>query len=74
MDKSKKKTYKETNILNLKTTKVKKKLKWSCKLTFEKNIYLLTSWYKTFYENKKDIENVSLEQILFYEKILKKKL
>lgn len=70
----KKKTYKETNILNLKTTKVKKKLKWSCKLSFEKNIYLLTNWYKTFYENKKDIENVSSEQILFYEKILKRKL
>ena len=69
----KKKSYEETNILNLKTTKAKNILNWSCKLSFEKNIFLITDWYKNFYENKKKIENISLDQILFYEKILKKK-
>ena len=73
MDKSKKKSYKETNILNLKTAKAKNILNWSCKLSFKKNIFLITNWYKNFYENKKKIENISLDQILFYEKILKKK-
>ena len=69
----KKKSYKETNILNLKTAKAKNILNWSCKLSFEKKIFLITDWYKNFYENKKKIENISLDQILFYEKILKKK-
>tara|TARA_Y100000389_G_scaffold205018_1_gene262029 strand:- start:4042 stop:5115 length:1074 start_codon:yes stop_codon:yes gene_type:complete len=68
----KKKIYKETHTLNLKTHKAKKILKWSCKLSFEKNIFLLTSWYKNYYENRKQIEKISLEQIRYYEKLINK--
>lgn len=66
----KKRTYKETQTLNLKTNKAKKTLKWSCKISFEKNIFLLTRWYKNYYENRKQIEKISLEQIRYYEKLI----
>ena len=69
----KKVRYKETNILNLKITKAKKLLNWSCKLSFKKNIFLVTEWYKNFYENKKSLEEISLKQILSYEKLINNK-
>lgn len=66
-------TYKETQTLNLKTNKAQKILNWSCKISFKENIFLLTQWYKNYYENKKQIEKISLKQIRYYEKLIYKK-
>ena len=41
----KKKSYKETNILNLKTAKAKNILNWSCKLSFKKNVINFICFY-----------------------------
>jgi nucleoside-diphosphate-sugar epimerase len=35
---------------------------------------LTISWYKEFYNNKKNIQNFSIDQIKYYERVLERKL
>ena len=63
----------ENKLLNLNNQKSKKILKWKPNLTFNQRIYLTIDWYRQFYKNKKNINNISLEQLKFYQKICEKK-
>ena len=64
----------ESNLLKLNSIKAKKKLNWKCILTFRETINLVITWYKAFYGKKLDMENVSIDQIRFYEKIFVKRI
>ena len=68
------KTFYESNLLKLNSIKAKKKLNWKCILTFRETINLVITWYKAFYGKKLDMENVSIDQIRFYEKIFVKRI
>jgi CDP-glucose 4,6-dehydratase len=63
----------ESSLLKLNSQKAKKKLKWRSVLTFEENIYLVANWYKNFYLDPKRAIKLTLNQIEFYQKILKKR-
>ena len=65
--------YKENKLLQLNSNKAKLKLKWFCKLNFNKTISFTANWYKQYYLNKKTIFNYSISQIKDYQKILTKK-
>ena len=68
------KAFYESNLLKLNSIKAKKKLNWKCILTFRETINLVITWYKAFYGKKLDMENVSIDQIRFYEKIFVKRI
>ena len=61
-------------VIKLNSIKAKKKLNWKCILTFRETINLVINWYKAFYGKKLDMENVSIDQIRFYEKIFLKRI
>ena len=54
--------------------KAKKKLKWKSILNIKQTIKLTTNWYKTFYTNSQEIKKLSIDQIKFYENLMKKKI
>lgn len=64
-----KKTFNESNLLKLNSSKSLKKLRWSNKLTFSETIKMTTKWYKTFYE-KKNIVDFTSQQIKDFEQKL----
>tara|TARA_B100001248_G_scaffold50550_2_gene32698 strand:- start:9690 stop:10757 length:1068 start_codon:yes stop_codon:yes gene_type:complete len=66
----KKKKFNESNLLQLNSFKAKKKLKWQCKLSFEKAINFTAEWYKIYYFNRKNILSTTLKQIQDYEKLI----
>ena len=68
------KAFYESNLHKLNSIKAKKKLNWKCILTFRETINLVITWYKAFYGKKLDMENVSIDQIRFYEKIFVKRI
>ena len=70
--KNKKIIFDESQILNLDSTKAKKKLGWQTVLNFKKTIYFVIEWYKYFYSKKKNIYNFSISQICEFEKLLSK--
>lgn len=63
----KNKKFKETKILNLNCDKAKKLLSWKSVLSFDNNIKMVTDWYKTFYFNRKNIKELSVKQIRYYQ-------
>ena len=65
---ARKKYYYESNLLQLNSTKAKKKLKWKCKLNFNENIKLVSKWYKNFYFKEGDNFLFSKNQIEDYQK------
>jgi len=65
--------YKENKLLQLNSNKAKLKLKWFCKLNFNRAISFTANWYKQYYFNKKIIFDYSISQIKDYQKILPKK-
>jgi CDP-glucose 4,6-dehydratase len=67
------KIFKESSLLKLNSQKAKKILKWKSLLTFKENIYLVSSWYKNFYLNSKQVYKLTLSQIEYYQKILNKR-
>ncbi len=69
--KKKKRKFYESGLLKLNSNKVKKKLKWSCILSFKKTIELVAIWYKEYY-NKKNRKVITISQIDFYMKLLEK--
>ena len=53
--------------------KASKKINWKSVLTFKENIFLVADWYKNFYSNPREVYNLTINQILRYQKILSKK-
>jgi len=60
-------TYHESTLLKLNSSKSLKYLNWKNKLDFKEFIKLVTDWYKCFYENK-NIYDFSIKQIRNFEK------
>lgn len=60
-------TYHESTLLKLNSSKSLKYLNWKNKLDFKELIKLVTDWYKCFYE-KKNIYDFSIKQIRNFEK------
>ena len=73
MPKSRKKFY-ESELLRLNCNKAKKILKWKNILKFNETVEMAASWYRSYYENPKDINKITKKQIREYEKLLKKRL
>ena len=73
MPKSRKKFY-ESELLRLNCNKAKKILKWKNILKFNETIEMVASWYRSYYENPKNIDKITRKQIREYEKLLKKRL
>jgi len=65
--------FKENNLLHLNSNKAKKILKWTTVLDFNNSIKFTVEWYKNYLKNKKNIYQYSVNQILNYQEILKKK-
>jgi CDP-glucose 4,6-dehydratase len=62
----------ESKLLKLDSSKAKKKLKWVPILSFEDTIKQTTIWYKSFYDKKNNIYELSKKQIKDYIKKIKK--
>jgi CDP-glucose 4,6-dehydratase len=61
----------ESSLLQLDCSKAKKILKWSARLDLDETIEFVVDWYKNYKTNKKNILQVSIEQINHY---MKKKI
>ena len=67
-----KKNFKENHLLNLNNSKAKKYIKWKPVLNIDNSIKLTMNWYKSFsLKNKNQTKKKSLEQINYFEKLLK---
>ena len=63
----KKTKIKESKLLKLNCSKVKKKLGWKSILSFEETIEMTIIWYKNFYKDKQlSSKNISINQIKFF--------
>jgi len=58
---------KEAHFLMLNCEKSEKKLGWSANLAFEESVELAASWYKQYYENPKNMNKFTSDQIKKYE-------
>lgn len=56
----------EAHLLKLDSTKARSELKWEPKLNINEAVELTTDWYKSF-RDKKDLAELTKEQISFYE-------
>ena len=65
-----KKTFFENTLLKLNSSKAKKNLNWKCILQFNETIFLTTDWYKKFYKDKNKVKKNSLNQIVYYQKLI----
>lgn len=61
----KKKQFYESKLLKLNCMKAKK-IGWKSILSLQETLFLTTTWYKTFYFNKKNINDFSKDQIKRY--------
>ena len=68
-----KRDFYESNLLKLNSKKAAINLKWKCILSFAETIEMVADWYKRYYSKKKEMYDVSLNQIKDYEKLLKKR-
>ncbi len=73
MPKSRKKFY-ESELLRLNCNKAKKILKWKNILKFSETVEMVASWYRSYYDHPKNIDEITRKQIREYEKLLKKRL
>ena len=64
-----KKTFKESQLLKLNSSKARKKLSWKNRLSFNETIEMTTKWYEMFYKNK-SMSNFTSKQIEEYRKKL----
>jgi CDP-glucose 4,6-dehydratase len=71
--KKEKNSFHESHLLSLNSNKSLKLLKWNTLLNLKQTIYLVIEWYKSYYFDKKNIYELSVNQIKFYEKLIKKK-
>ena len=70
IQKTRKSLHHESKLLKLNSNKSHILLKWKCVLSFKETISLVSDWYREFYHNNKIL---SLSQIKYYEKKIKKK-
>ena len=52
--------------------KAKKILKWKSILSFKQTAHLTSNWYKYFYSKKQNIEDISILQLNYFNKLMKK--
>ena len=71
--KKEKNSFHESHLLSLNSNKSLKLLKWSTLLNLKQTIYLVIEWYRSYYFDKKNIYKLSVNQIKFYEKLIKQK-
>ena len=69
----KNKSFLESALLQLDSTKANKILGWKCLLNLRDSVYYTTKWYKTYYKKSENILNFSINQIKEYEGISKYK-
>ena len=67
------KKFHESELLRLNCNKAKKILKWKSILRFNETVQMVASWYRSYYENPKNIYKITNKQIKEYEKLLKKR-
>jgi len=65
------KNLKESNLLQLNSTKAKKLINWECKLDLKQATNYTFQWYNEFYNNRKKILDLSIKQIKNFEKLKK---
>ena len=63
-------TFYESGLLKLNCDKALHLLDWHAVLDFENTVRLTTEWYKSFYENEKNISETTNQQIRKYQKLL----
>ncbi len=63
LKKNKKYEFKESNLLQLDSSKANTKLKWKCVLNIDKTLKYCADWYINFYNKKIDLLDFSLSQI-----------
>ena len=63
------KTFKESKLLKLNSSKARNKLNWKNKLSFNETIEMTTRWYEEFYK-RKNMSKFTSQQIEKYEKKL----
>jgi CDP-glucose 4,6-dehydratase len=68
--KSKRKNYKESSLLKLNSKKANIKLKWKSVLKFGETVFLVSEWYKNFYKDPKKTQELTVNQIKEYQKII----
>jgi len=66
--KSKNKFY-ESELLRLNCKKAKKILKWQSILRFSETTEMVSKWYRSYYSNPKNINNITTQQIKRYQSI-----
>ncbi len=59
----------ESELLRLNCSKAKKILKWRSILKFEETMELVAIWYRSFYSNSKNINNVTNDQIKIFQNL-----
>lgn len=67
------KNFYESELLRLNCNKARKILKWASILKFHETVSMVSSWYKSYHENPKNIKNITRKQINQYEELLKKR-
>ena len=72
--KKNKEDFYESDLLKLNCNKSKKILNWKSILNFKETIKMSVDWYKNYYLDKKNVYQFSINQILDYQKLLKKRL
>jgi CDP-glucose 4,6-dehydratase len=68
--KSKKRDHKESNLLKLNSKKAYVKLNWKSVLRFKETVFFVSDWYKNFYMNPKKTQQLTINQIKKYQKII----
>lgn len=63
------KKLKESKLLQLNSVKAKKLINWESKLNLKQSILQTMEWYKTYYYKRKNIKELSIKQILEFQKI-----
>ncbi len=70
VSKSKKEIYKESNLLRLNSKKANTQLNWRSVLKFKETVFFVSDWYKNFYMNPKKTQQLTINQIKKYQKII----
>ena len=70
----KSKNFHESSLLKLNCNKAKKYLRWKTVLTFSETVKITAEWYRNFYDKKKKINNISIEQIKKYQNLFDRRI
>ena len=70
VNKNTKKNYIESNLLKLNSKKANIKLNWKSVLKFKETVFFVSDWYKNFYIDPKKTQELTINQIKKYQKII----